>query len=322
MPSRVFAPGSYLTIDSLIRHQSQTIPHEPIVAYPNSDYVDYTSRQLDFYAFRAASEYKKYIPQRKSSSDPQIVVGLLGISDLDYLITLLALSKLGHTVLFLSTRLQRAAYMSLLNATKSTYLVADSSFLDKAQNIREGEDGLKTLKIVKTIQRDVYQDLQNKESVNTRFDQNFDLKQEATKTCWIIHSSGSTGLPKPIYQTHAAALRNYSQSFGLRSFITLPLFHAHGLSSVFRAIYSGKQIHMYNASKPLTKDLLVNTMGRFDFEIFYAVPYVLKLLADDEEGIDLLSRMKIVMFGGSSCPKSIGDELVSKGVNLVSHYGT
>jgi hypothetical protein len=51
------------------------------------------------------------------------------------------------------------------------------------------------------------------------------------------------------------------------------------------------------------------------------VPYALKLLSETEEGLQLLSRLEIVMFGGSACPKPIGDRLVNSGVNLVGHYG-
>lgn len=36
----------------------------------------------------------------------------------------------------------------------------------------------------------------------------------------------------------------------------------------------------------------------------------------------MLTRMKVVMFGGSACPDGLGDLLVENGVNLISHYGT
>ena len=63
-------------------------------------------------------------------------------------------------------------------------------------------------------------------------------------------------------------------------------------------------------------------MRNHKFEIFYGVPYALKLLAESDEGISVLSELKAVMFGGSACPDSLGDRLVNNGVNLISHYGT
>ena len=61
-------------------------------------------------------------------------------------------------------------------------------------------------------------------------------------------------------------------------------------------------------------------MRNHKFEIFYGVPYALKLLAESDEGISVLSELKAVMFGGSACPDSLGDRLVNNGVNLISHY--
>lgn len=78
---------------------------------------------------------------------------------------------------------------------------------------------------------------------------------------------------------------------------------------------------MYNADLPLTQDYLVKIMREHQFEIFYGVPYALKLLSESEEGIRLLQQLKIVMYGGSACPDELGNSLVENGVNLVGHYG-
>lgn len=51
------------------------------------------------------------------------------------------------------------------------------------------------------------------------------------------------------------------------------------------------------------------------------MPYALKLLAETEEGVRLLRRLEIVMYGGSACPDDLGDYLAGEGVNLVGHYG-
>ena len=107
----------------------------------------------------------------------------------------------------------------------------------------------------------------------------------------------------------------------MKAFITLPLYHNHGICNFFRAIHSVKPIHMYNADLPLTSDYLTRILRKHKFEIFYGVPYALKLLIETEEGINLLQDLKVVMYGGSACPDELGDLLVDRGVNLVSHYG-
>ncbi|PNP49986.1 hypothetical protein THARTR1_09317 [Trichoderma harzianum] len=57
------------------------------------------------------------------------------------------------------------------------------------------------------------------------------------------------------------------------------------------------------------------------FEIFYGVPYALKLLSETQKGISVLQELKVVMYGGSACPDDLGNLLVENGVNLIGHYG-
>lgn len=310
-----------LTIDELVRQRSQEIPREPIISYPSPDleYTDYTSRQIDIFAYRVAQKYKILVPQRLSSSDPETVVGLLGPSNFEYFISILALTKLGHSVLFLSTRISIAAYVSLLETTGAKYLLIDSSFRDAAVQVK---GTCASLQIHDITDANSYNYPIADDTIDTRLCQHLQPQVESKKISWIIHSSGSTGLPKPIYQTHSAALNNYSSNLNLRGFITLPLYHSHGISSVFRSIHSKKQIYMYSASLPLTHQNLLNVMQKHRFDIFYGVPYALKLLGESPEGIEALAKQKVVMFGGSACPNALGDKLVSHGVNLISHYGT
>lgn len=107
----------------------------------------------------------------------------------------------------------------------------------------------------------------------------------------------------------------------MKAFITLPLFHNHGICNFFRALWSLKPIYLYNADLPLTQDYLVRIMRTHKLEIFYGVPYALKLCSESEEGIRELRELKVVMYGGSACPDELGNALVDNGVNLVSHYG-
>ncbi|CAI6336212.1 unnamed protein product [Periconia digitata] len=307
------------TVDDLIRQRAKSFPHAIAVAYPRSgiEYVEYTLQQLDVFAYRVARHFQTWIPTRKSSADKQLTVALFGPSNFDYLVSMLALAKLGHTVLFLSTRLSAIAIESLVETTGATYLLADSRYLDTALVVQAKKTQLNVAEIAGRVHYEfpieVYAD--------TRLDYQLDPAIETTNNIFIIHSSGSTGLPKPIYQPHFRAIANYATSMDMKAFITLPLYHNHGICNFFRAVYSRKSIHMYNADLPLTQPLLTKIFQEHKFEIFYGVPYALKLLAETEEGIQLLRELRIVMYGGSACPDALGELLVENGVNLVGHYG-
>ncbi|KAH6629751.1 hypothetical protein C7974DRAFT_359737 [Boeremia exigua] len=311
--------ASIQTIDALIRHRARTYPHATIVAYPRSgvDFVDYSMQQLDVFAYRAARHYQTFIPTRTSSDIKPTTVALLGPSNFEYAITMLALTKLGHTVLFLSTRISQQAIESLIETTGAKYLLADARFLQTAADVQANMPSV----YVEEIAKQSIFDFSIEVHADTRLDYQLDHNVEAFNNVYIIHSSGSTGLPKPIYQPQKSCIANYDIHMDMKAFITLPLYHNHGICNFFRAISSGKSIHIYNADLPLTQQYLTSILREHRFEIFYGVPYALKLLAETDEGISLLRQLKIVMYGGSACPDTLGNLLVDNGVKLVGHYG-
>jgi acyl-CoA synthetase (AMP-forming)/AMP-acid ligase II len=194
------------TIDELIRLRFHSNPNEPILGYPNEngEYTEYSYRQLDELAYHVAQKYAKVIPQRRSSEEKEKVVALLGPSNLDYLICILALSKLGFTVLFLSTRLSVPAYQSLLESTSCHHLLVHSSFQATAKEL---ECELPSLKVGTIAECSNLEQTALGLNEDTRLHCALRPEVESEKSAWIIHSSGSTGLPKPIFQTHSAALK-------------------------------------------------------------------------------------------------------------------
>jgi thioester reductase-like protein len=305
------------TLDELLRHRAATMADTPIAAYPTSaapdSYERHTARQLDEYATRAAHRYREAFGHRERNSPPR-VVALLAASDLDYLVALFALGRLGLTPLLLSTRLSPEAIASLLEKTGCNEIVHSPPHRDKIDAI----NALRPASPIKAAP--LCSDYQTGPVVDIRVD--LDPEFETTTACNILHSSGSTGFPKPIRNIHKNYIYNASFNLGMKGFITLPLFHNHGLSSFLRALYSGKVIYFYNPNLPLSARQLTAAFKHLasELEVFYGVPYALKVLATDE-GLQLLKNFKVVMFGGSACPDDLGDMLVDAGVNLVAHYG-
>uniref|UniRef100_A0A8H7K449 gluconokinase n=1 Tax=Bionectria ochroleuca TaxID=29856 RepID=A0A8H7K449_BIOOC len=307
------------TVDSLVRRRARSNPDIHAISYPSSgiDFVNYTVQQLDVFAWRVAKQYEQSLPVRSSSAEKPRVIALLGPSNLEYLITLLALTKLGHTVLPLSTRIPQPAIENLMNVTGAQTLIAEARFLELAGKVSDSM----SIELLEIAPRSVFE-FPIEVHAETKLDQALDPKIEQDNIAFIIHSSGSTGLPKPIYQTHKACIANYAKSMEMKALITLPLYHNHGICNLFRAIYARVPIYFYNADLPLTQDYLVRILLRQNkFEIFYGVPYALKLLSEADEGIRLLRDLRMVMYGGSACPDELGNALVENGVNLVGHYG-
>jgi long-subunit acyl-CoA synthetase (AMP-forming) len=153
------------------------------------------------------------------------------------------------------------------------------------------------------------------------FSRPYDAPSETLKQAIIIHSSGSTGLPKPIYLTHRNCIAAFSTNLDRRALMTQPLFHSFGFYETFRSIYSGKPMYYYNYSLPITAKGLTDTIEYVKPDLLFCVPYVLKLLGETKEGIRALASIDVVMYGGSACPDDLGDMLVRIGVNIVANYG-
>jgi acyl-CoA synthetase (AMP-forming)/AMP-acid ligase II len=178
------------TVDALIRHRARTNPHATIVAYPSSGvtFVDYSMQQLDVFAYRTARHYQSWIPTRLSSATKPTTVALLGPSNFDYAVTMLALTKLGHTILFLSTRLSRLAIESLIEATGATFLLADSRY---SQLALQAKETIPHLHVADIAGASVY-DFPIEIHADTRMDYQLDAAIETFNNVYIIHSSGKT----------------------------------------------------------------------------------------------------------------------------------
>ena len=153
---------------------------------------------------------------------------------------------------------------------------------------------------------------------------------------YLHHTSGtSTGLPKPIGQTHRAGvgvLPCFPDNGGKASFTTTPLYHG-GIADCFRAWTSAAMIWLFPGKEiPITASNVLrcldcaNRASEVDREpsvkYFSSVPYVLQMLAADGSGLDILRSMDIVGVGGAALPQDVGDELIEKGVNLISRFGS
>lgn len=226
---------------------------------------------------------------------------------------MLALHRMRFTVLLLSTRLATGAYVNLMEKTNCHDLVVSDPLLTKARAI----SAVQSPSVYKMPKRESYEPAQSDASSYCPRENGNPIARNA----FIIHSSGSTGLPKPIAQTQGACLANYKNGHGYKAFMTLPLFHNHGLSTMFRAINTGTPIALFNANLPPSAANLVEAMEVVQPESFHGVPFVLKLVSEDVRGLEILASCRLVMFGGSSCPDELGDKLVKAGVYLVAHYG-
>ncbi|KAJ4325918.1 hypothetical protein N0V84_003304 [Fusarium piperis] len=200
---------------------------------------------------------------------------------------------------------------------------------DKATTI-SGIDFLRTLSCQELLGSELPKEPQRQSGAPT------DLKihrgSKVPDIAYIFHTSGtSSGLPKPIPQSQfgvVGALPVFPRENKPATFSTTPLYHG-GMADCMRAWTSGAMIWFFpEGQAPITGANILKTINfsrnkhATPVKYFSSVPYVLQMLAEEDQGIQILKSMDLVGVGGAALPSTVGDKLVDAGVSLLSRMGS
>ncbi|KAE8404303.1 hypothetical protein BDV37DRAFT_115100 [Aspergillus pseudonomiae] len=313
--------GRLHVLDDLIRLRAADPVQLPILAYPkpsNDDAISYeyfTGQDLDCMVDQTVSTLMDcgFRPPRKDGA----VVALFTLSDLNMVVTFFALSRLGYTVMMLSPRLSAAACVSLLDMVG-----CDTILYGQTPSLRATMGEILRLKVIACrpiTQRPSVDAPQETDVLVLHRTRNPEIQKQ--KIALILHSSGSTGLPKPLYLSHKAIMTHPMRGPGLTSFNSLPWYHLHGLSTALQAMYMRRTAYMWDASLPLTASSVISALEAGKPESVQGVPYLLQLLVDSPRGLDALRQCKLVTYGGAPCPDELGDRLVAEEVHFGGSFG-
>lgn len=150
----------------------------------------------------------------------------------------------------------------------------------------------------------------------------FDLTKEYERNVCFLHSSGSSGIPKPLTYSNKRILALMGHARDVTHFWTVPIFHGLGLGAFCHCFYKRNTCYVFNGNMPQTYRTLTAALKAARPQYVVTVPYALKLLAEGPEGINALKAAEIVNAGGSRIIDEVGDLLVGQGVHLGSNYGS
>lgn len=326
-------------ISEFIRQQSQRHPLLPAVGFPvpNSGREDWSYRVLTFQDIdRGTNVFAARLASTISSPKKPETVALICHSSPEFLFTWLGLIRLGYAVLLIAPQCQPSAIQHLCTSCKVSVLLYDSAHVDRAKQAASlaNETHVKSLKTHLVPVGETENIFRVIEQPTECIFEPHHVNEGAV--AYLHHTSGtSSGLPKPIPQSHRAAigvLPHLPQSPSIASFTTTPLYHG-GIADLFRCWTSNAMIWLFpgkdvpitarNICSCLSTASTSSSTARFpQVKYFSSVPYVLQMMEADDRGLKYLQHMEIVGVGGAALPAEVGERLVKGGVNLISRFGS
>ena len=168
-----------------------------------------------------------------------------------------------------------------------------------------------------------------------KWHQTFDNTKD--KTLIILHTSGSTVIPKPVYVTHGTFACNDAHQLipflgenqttvhyiqGKRLFLAFPLFHAVNLTfTIGYGVFSGVTC-VLPPTEPLTADIvnLVHTYGSVHGSLL-SPSIIIDIYKSSEYLVNMLQRLQFIAYVGGTLPKETGDPISSR-IKLITLMGS
>lgn len=317
----------FTTLNDVLETRALTHADRPLISYPKNetDLVDYTGTELDQLTQRAAVHAAQALGGLGLQHDDRLdqrklVVAIVGISSLEYYLTFLSLQRLGITTLFISPRLADPGYIHLLKETRCDIAIASGPSYTTLERLQKDGSLPESFTLLPMI---------DAEFLNREYDtiDSSDFRPLCFDPApgFIIHSGGTTGLPKPVPLAASSWLAQASDIVRriprVHTLSTLPLFHSFGLATLLRGLVGGTRLSLLNASRPVTAANVINCLGTTSSEALVTVPYTLKFLVEADGGLERLGALTQVINAGSAIPDDLGDSIVMAGGNIFHLYG-
>ncbi|KAJ8065134.1 hypothetical protein OCU04_005847 [Sclerotinia nivalis] len=262
-------------------------------------------------------------------TDNSRVFCYLGPLDLRYIILVMAAPKAGHTAFFTSHRNSLEAHVSLVERTGCSALLLPKEPIPIAQHILQAWP----MENVTTPDLDYFLDEEPVESVPFRKT----FEEARNEPFCILHTSGSTGIPKPVPITygsyggmdsqlmipslgHKPTFLSYVE--GKRVFFALPVFHAASLNWTVGIALFARVTCVLPPPMPLTAKLASQIFQHSDsYGAIMAPSLVVDCYNNDTYCVTMLQNLKFIVYGGGVLPEEIGDVLCQR-IRLTTLMGS
>ncbi|KAI5203917.1 male sterility protein [Aureobasidium subglaciale] len=316
------------SLAALVRYNARVYPDQVAYLVPKGDLFDkLTWSEFDALTDLSAAYYAKSFTFKidiQGAKFSQLTIALLGVGNtFDYWVAQIGLCKLGVRLLLLSDRNADVARDHLLDICNATGIVTEAKLRNTLNHLSVQVVTIPSLAQLRVV---------------VPSDWKFDCKDPWNEHAMIIHSSGSTGLPKPIFHTNRSLMliaRMYRlfQSFVVENWYNcFPLFHIAGVSIMLGGLSSALPTTFPPENWPPSPGAMLSAWRKLDnigypVDCLHCAPSVIEdlyeyLSMDGGSNYSALLNLKILQPGGAALSPVLLKKLTDLGVNVKTTYGS
>ncbi|KAJ3498606.1 hypothetical protein NLG97_g982 [Lecanicillium saksenae] len=295
------------TIQEFINH-GKNIAYKSFGFPKSGNYAYYSPQEIGLFAEKAVCHYhSKGISTRKGAADAA-VVGLVLSPGIESVVSYLALTRMGHTVLLLAPQLEAEAIQHLAHEANCKIIL---------NAVKDGP-GYKSLRLV------TLNELAQKE--NLFWALKCCVLPHQDEPAVIIHSSGTTGQPKLIPKSHRSImemLRNTSSALHDKNILVGSWLHWLGgyCMMLFAFVKCGSHVCWPSEDCANSRESAKNIILQTNPDIVVCNSWLLMSAVHDVEALEALKRCSLVTNIGGVLPPAVAGILTQNGVRLTTGYG-
>jgi thioester reductase-like protein len=307
------------TLDRLASERAAKYPERTWTSIPTSSDLSTGWKHITYEQFAFAIDgFARFVEKTHGPGERGAVVAFMGLNDECHTTAVIGLIKAGYTVLLPSPRNSVEHQSSLFEATGSSCLFYDSGMERQAEVVRHAKLETRTYKIPS------FDELVQQGKSLGPFQSRCSTNQD--DHALIMHTSGSTGAPKPIpltngflsllYPSNAitppqgrqSANNVFAESHG-RFFSTLPLYHVFGIISMIRSIIAADNLIMSSPDRPPNAAAITAILRDAQPKAGAFAPSLLEEICSTTDGLDVVAKIQHIFFGGGPLAHETGDRL-------------
>jgi amino acid adenylation domain-containing protein len=300
----VAAPPPERCLHELFEEQVERTPDAMAVVFEG---WGLTYRQID----RRANQVAHFLRER--GVGPEVPVGVYLERSVEMMVALLGILKSGGFYLSLATNSPRERLVALFEEARVPLVLTRQSL---AANIAGMAAGIVCLD-------------QDEVSLESYPGSSLDSGATPENAAYMIHTSGSTGVPKRVVVEHRQLVlhcRTFAEHVGLQpgwSFAAVQSPAVDGSkTTLYVALLTGGCLHMISEDRATDAEALGDYMVEHRIDVLKLAPSYLATLMSAGESERLMPR-RLLIYGGEGAPRNWSDRLarMAPGLMIFSNYG-